>query len=243
MALIGDFFRSVGQMADRKFLWVMAKALGLTLLLLAGMGWLAVWLVGLLPTSLGDWPWIGPVELPTAALQGLTVVGLIFASSFLMIPVAAIFVGFFLEEIADAVEIRHYPFLGPARDIPFGEMIGTAVKFLAVVIGVNLLALIPYLVVMLISGPGVLLLAWAVNGYLLGREYFELVAVRRISPREMATLRAANSGRTWFAGFLMAAALTIPIMNLLIPVLGVATITHQFHRLWGGGEEQGDRFV
>ena len=32
----------------------------------------------------------------------------------------------------------------------------------------------------------------------------------------------------------MAAALTIPIMNLVIPLLGVATITHQFHRLWRG---------
>lgn len=235
MALIGDFFRSVGQMADPKFLWVMTKAIGLTLLLLAGIGWLALWLIGLLPTSLGEWPLIGEVAMPTAALQGLGLVGMIFASSFLMIPVAAIFVGFFLEEIADAVEIRHYPWLGPARDVSIGETIGTAVKFLLVVIGVNLLALIPYLIVMLISGPGVLLLAWAVNGYLLGREYFELVAARRVTPREMAALRSANGGRTWFAGFLMAAALTIPIMNLLIPVLGVATITHQFHRLRGGG--------
>ena len=234
MALIGDFFKAVGQMADPKFLWVMAKALGLTLVLLAAIGWIAVWLIGLLPTSLGEWPWIGQVELPTAALQGIGIVGMVFASSFLMIPVAAIFVGFFLEEIADAVERRHYPGLGPARDVSIGETIGTSVKFLMVVIGVNLLALIPYLIVMLISGPGVLLLAWAVNGYLLGREYFELVAARRVAPRDMAALRSRNSGRTWFAGFLMAAALTIPIMNLLIPVFGVATITHQFHRLWQG---------
>ena len=232
MALIGDFFKAVGQMADPKFLWVMLKALGLTIAILAAIGAVAVWFIGLLPTSLGEWPWIGEVPLPTAALQGLTVVGLLFASSFLMIPVAAVFVGFFLEEIADAVEARHYPDLPPARDVPLGETIGTSVKFLGVVIGVNLLALIPYLILLFISGPGVLLLAWAVNGYLLGREYFELVAARRVPPREVAGLRGRNSGRTWFAGFLMAAALTIPIMNLLIPLLGVATITHQFHRLW-----------
>lgn len=232
MALIGDFFKAVGQMVDPKFLWVMLKALGLTIGLLVAIGAVAVWLIGFLPTSLGEWPWIGEVPLPTAALQGLTVIGLVFASSFLMIPVAAIFVGFFLEEIADAVEARHYPGLPPARDISLGETIGASAKFLGVVIGVNMLALIPYLILLFISGPGVLLLAWAVNGYLLGREYFELVAARRVSPREVTGLRGRNSGRTWFAGFLMAAALTIPIMNLLIPLLGVATITHQFHRLW-----------
>ena len=239
MALIGDFFRSVGQMADPKFLWVLFKALGITILILAGLGWVAVWLVGFLPTSLGEWPWIGEVELPTAALQGLTVVGLIFASSFLMIPVAAICVGFFLEEIADAVEARHYPDLAPARDIPFTEIVGSALRFFLVVLGVNLLALIPYLVLMLISGPGVLLLAWAVNGYLLGREYFELVASRRMRPRPLGQLRGRSTGEFWFAGFLMAAALTIPIMNLLIPILGVATVTHLFHRLWNGQPEGG----
>ena len=232
MALIGDFFKSVGQLTDPKFLLVVAKALGLTIVLLAALGWVGVWLIGLLPTSLGDWPLVGEVTLPTAALQGLTIVGLIFASSFLMIPVAAIFIGFFLEEICDAVEARHYPGLPPARDIPMAETIGEAVKFLMVVVGVNLLALIPYLIFMLFFGPGVLLLAWAVNGYLLGREYFELVGARRLTPKDLAGLRGRNTGRTWFAGFLMAAALTIPIMNLLIPLLGVATITHQFHRLW-----------
>ena len=232
MALIGDFLRAVGQLTDPKFLWVLIKALGITLLLLFALTSGVVWLVGLLPTSLGEWPLVGEVELPSIGLQGLTLLGMIFASSFLMIPIAAVFIGFFLEEIADAVEAKHYPGLPEARDIAISEIIATSVKFFLIVIGVNLLALIPYLILLLLSGPLALILIYAVNGYLLGREYFELVGLRRLDPREVTRLRAKNGGRTMLAGGLMTAALSIPIMNLIIPVLGVATITHQFHRLW-----------
>ena len=232
MALIGDFLRAVGQLTDPRFLWVLIKALGITLLLLFALTSGVVWLVGLLPTSLGEWPLVGEVELPSIGLQGVTLLGMIFASSFLMIPIAAVFIGFFLEEIADAVEARHYPGLPEARDIAIGEIIATSIKFFLVVIGVNLLALIPYLILLLLSGPLALILIYAVNGYLLGREYFELVGLRRLDPREVTRLHAKNGGRTMLAGALMTAALSIPIMNLIIPVLGVATITHQFHRLW-----------
>ena len=113
----------------------------------------------------------------------------------------------------------------------------SAIKFFFVVIGVNLLALIPYLIFLIFFGPLALLVAYAVNGYLLGREYFELVGARRMAPKDVANLRSKNGNRTWLAGSLMAAALSIPIMNLIIPVLGVATITHQFHRLSGAQKE------
>ncbi len=234
MALINDFFRALGQLSDPRFLKVLLKALGITILLLAGLSWIAVWFVGLLPTTLGEWPWIGEIELPSLGLQGLTLVGMIFASSFLMIPIAAIFVGFSLEEIADAVEARHYPEIPKARDLPFSEIIGSAISFFLLVIGVNLLALIPYIILLFLSGPGVVLFAWAVNGFLLGREYFELVGIRHLQRKELKSLRSKNGGGTWLAGTLMAAALSIPILNLIVPVLGVATITHQFHRLRRG---------
>jgi len=233
MALIGDFARAVAQLTDRRFLWVLAKALGLTVLLLVGFAAVVSWLVGLIPTNLGDWPWIGHVELPSLGLQALSFGAVAFGSSFLMIPVAAVFVSFFLEEIAEAVEARHYPDLAEARDIGLVEIVASAVRFLLVVIGVNLLALIPYLIIMIVSGPLVIVVAYAVNGYLLGREYFELVAARRLAPKKATALRRRHSGAIWFAGICMVVPLTIPIMNLLVPVLGVATITHQFHRLQG----------
>ncbi len=228
MNLIGDVARALGQMGDRPFLWVMIKAVALTVLLLAGLSWLAGWGASLLPTDLGDWPLVGQVTLPELGLQGLAIGAVLVASIFLMIPVAAIFVGFFLEDVAEAVEARHYPLLPPARPPGLGANLLNALRFAAVVIIANVLALILYF----ISGPLAPLVFYAVNGYLLGREYFELVAARHMPFREAIQLRKQHWLRAWAAGTLMAIPLTIPIMNLIVPVLGVATVTHQFHRLW-----------
>jgi uncharacterized protein involved in cysteine biosynthesis len=228
MGLVGDIALAIGQMADRRFLTVVIKAVALTVLLLAGLSWLAGWGAGFLPTDLGEWPLVGPVTLPETGLQGLAVGAVLVASIFLMIPVAAIIIGFFLEDVAEAVEARHYPALPPARPPGFFANLANALRFGAVVVFVNLLALVLYL----FSGPLAPLVFYAVNGYLLGREYFELVAARHMPLREAVALRRRHWLRAWAAGTLMAIPLTIPIMNILVPVLGVATVTHQFHRLW-----------
>ncbi|MEM7189945.1 MAG: EI24 domain-containing protein [Pseudomonadota bacterium] len=231
MALISDFFRAIGQIPDRRFLFVFLKALGLTIVLLfaaaAGLGFLA----SFIPTNLGDWPLIGEVNLPSLGLQGLAVGAVLLASPFLMIPVAAIFVGFFLEEIAAAVEARHYPDNQGRRQAGMGENIGSAVRFMLVVIGINLLVLIPFLILLFTVPPLAAALMVGVNGYLLGREYFELVAVRHLHAKEANALRRRYSFRIWFAGICMTVPLAVPVLNLIIPILGVATITHQFHRL------------
>ncbi len=231
MGLIGDVALALGQIGDRRFLWVVLKAVALTVLLLAGLSWLAGWAASFLPTDLGDWPWVGQVMLPVSGLEGLAVGAVLVASIFLMIPVAAVFVGFFLDDVAEAVEARHYAGLPPARPQGFLANLLNAGRFLLVVIGANLLALVLYL----ISGPAAPLVFYAVNGYLLGREYFELVAARHMPFAQAIALRKRHWLRAWAAGILMAIPLTIPIMNLIVPVLGVAAVTHQFHRLWRPG--------
>jgi uncharacterized protein involved in cysteine biosynthesis len=97
-----------------------------------------------------------------------------------------------------------------------------ALGFLGVVLGANLLALVlwPF------AGPFVPLLFWSVNGYLLGREYFTLVAERRMGRAAARALWRRHRARIWGAGVLMAAPLSVPVLNLLIPVFGVATFTH-----------------
>jgi CysZ protein len=77
-------------------------------------------------------------------------------------------------------------------------------------------------------GPFIVPLYWAANGWLLGREYFNLVALRRLPADRARDLRRAHRGEIWLAGVLMAAPLSIPLLNLVIPVLGVATFTHCF---------------
>jgi len=102
-------------------------------------------------------------------------------------------------------------------------------KFLAVLIGVNLLALVLYFAI----PPLAPFLFWGVNGVLLGREYAQVVALRRSDAAGAAAFRQRHRGTIFVAGVLMAVPLTIPVINLLVPILGAATFTHLYHRLSG----------
>ena len=227
MSLIADFGRAVAQLRDPRFLGVLLKALAITVIglalvfwaVMAGLGWL-------LPESVAL-PWIGPVRF-LDDLASLAAVGLMLVLSVvLMVPTAAAVVGFFLEEVAEAVEAEHYPGLAPVAGPGLSAQVGDALRFFALVVAVNLAALVVYLLL----PPLAPFVFWLVNGFLLGREYFQLVAMRRLGPEGAARLRRANAGRIWLAGTAMAVPLSVPVLNLLVPILGVAVFTHQFHRL------------
>ncbi len=94
-------------------------------------------------------------------------------------------------------------------------------------IAVNLVALIAYI----LFTPIAPVLFWVVNGVLLGREYAQLVALRRHDAAGAATFRKRHRTQIFAAGVLMAVPLTIPVVNLLVPILGAATFTHLYHRL------------
>ncbi|WP_367179788.1 EI24 domain-containing protein [uncultured Paraglaciecola sp.] len=72
---------------------------------------------------------------------------------------------------------------------------------------------------------------WLVNGFLLGREYAQQVAIRHIPVKDARNFRRANRGQIWMLGAVLAVPLSIPLINLLIPIIGVAAYTHLFHRL------------
>lgn len=230
MSIFTDFLRALGQVFDARFAGVLAWALVLTIGLLAGLSIGAVWLVGFLPPSF-DLPLVGEVSTPFLAARGLALGATLWLSAFLMFPVAAMFVNLYLDRIVDAVEARHYPGLDPVRPMGLAESIRGGIGFMLVVLGVNLVAMILYF----IAGPFAPLVFWAVNGYLFGREYFELVAMRRLKPDDMRGLRRRHALRIWFSGALMAVPLSVPVVNLIVPVIGVATYTHVFHRLWKRG--------
>ena len=97
------------------------------------------------------------------------------------------------------------------------------------IVGVNLIALILFFFV----GPLAPILFYAVNGYLLGREYFTMAAMRRMPRADAHALRRRHNAQIWLAGCLMAVPLSVPLVNLLIPILGAASFTHMFHRLAG----------
>ena len=128
-------------------------------------------------------PWWGPVGGIDTALSWGAIPLVLVLSVFLMVPVASAFSGFFLDDVAEAVEARHYPQVTPPPRVPLLTALVDSVNFFGVIVLANALALVLYL----FAGPFIPLLFWAVNGYLLGREYFTLAAMRHISAVE--TLR------------------------------------------------------
>ncbi|MEM8555906.1 MAG: EI24 domain-containing protein, partial [Pseudomonadota bacterium] len=186
-----------------------------------------VWFVGwLVPDSL-TLPFIGEVTWVESLATGVSLVGAMFLSSFLMIPVASAFTGMFLDQVADAVEQKHYPTLPEAKDGSIGTAIVDSLSFLGVLIAANLCALVLYLFFVPLA-PFIFL---ALNGFLLGREYFQLVAIRRVDLGTAKRLRRKYRGQIWALGALMALPLTIPILNLVVPIIGAAAFTHLYHRV------------
>ena len=145
---------------------------------------------------------------------------------FLFPVVIAAALGWFAEDIALAVERRYYPDLPPPAGMGVGESVWTTVRFTAIALLLNLLALPLYL----LPGPNVLFYL-ALNGYLLGREYFELVAGRRLRWSTVAALRQRARGRLWLAGVVIALLLMVPLFNLLAPVVAIAFMVHVFEGL------------
>ena len=218
---------ALAQIGDPRFTRVLLLGLGLTLALLgatyAGVFYLVSWAVGDALTL----PLIGEVTWVNDLLGWSSLVLMMGLSVFLMVPVASAFISFFLEQIADAVEDRYYPGLPPVPGVPFFDSLRDAAGFLIVILAVNLAALLLYL----IFAPLALFIFWGVNGFLLGREYFTLAAMRRVGRDRARQLRRRNMATIWIAGVLMAVPLTVPILNLIVPIVGAATFTHLFHMI------------
>ncbi|MCG7493727.1 EI24 domain-containing protein [Thalassobius sp. Cn5-15] len=223
--ILAAFGKTLGQIGDPRFRRVLGLGIGLAVLLLAfayvAFLWVLQWILG--PSStlpvVGEVTWIN--DLATwGSLLFMTIL-----SVFLMVPVASAITSMFLDDVAQAVEDKHYRHLPPATPVPFAEAVKDTVNFLGVLIAANLLALIVYA----IFSPFALFIFWALNGFLLGREYFTLAAIRRVGRAGAKQLRRKHMGTIWLAGTLMAIPLSVPLMNLAIPILGAATFTHIFH--------------
>jgi CysZ protein len=79
--------------------------------------------------------------------------------------------------------------------------------------------------------PGVNLVAFfLVNGYLLGREFFEFAAMRFRSPDEAREFRVKHALTVFLAGLVIAAFLAIPLLNLLTPLFAAGMMVH-LHKL------------
>ena len=204
--------KTLGQMNDPAIRRVIGKTLGLAILGYIGFVVLIYLLVGWL-SGLSGW------------LEGLAQFGGVFAAIviawFIFPAVAAAIAGIFADEVIDAVEAKHYPALPPAHPVPVLSAVADGLKLAAIALLVNVAAL-PLLVI----PPVYVLFTWIVNGWLLGREYFEMVAFRRLDRATAHELRRRHNRTFTIAGVMIAVCLTIPFVNLVAPVLGAAFMVH-----------------
>jgi CysZ protein len=213
----------------RAVLW---RTIGLSVLLIvaAGVGLqrLIVHVVGLGGTSLETT--IGPqAHQPLNALAWIlsfaASFGIIAGSIFLMPAVTAVVGSFYADRIGDEVEREHYPAdpRGKALPLPVALWEGLKTALLAVVIYLCAVPLI------LFAGFGAVIFFLA-TAYILGREYFELAAMRFRSPAEAKLLRKRNATMVFIGGLLIAAFVSIPIVNLATPLFAMAFMVHLHKR-------------
>ena len=209
------FSKGLSQLNDGPTRQVLLLSVGIALVVFISL-WSAV-AYTLTNTAFFQMGWL---ETAVDVLGGLATAILTW---FLFPGVVSAVVSLFLERVADCVEARHYPDLPKTDGQPFSDALLSSIRFLAVFVLLNL-AMLPFL----FFPPVFPFVFYSVNGYLLSREYFELVALRRLGPEQAKALRKANQGQLFVAGVVIAFLLTVPVVNLLTPVVATATIIHLF---------------
>ena len=214
--MIADAIAAFNQIFTPPFRKVLYRSLALTVGVLA-LAWLG--LEHLATSYATPWAWLDTLIAFAVAL------GLLVGLVFLVAPVSALVAGFFLDELAEAAERDIAP--GQiGRALPAGQATWLAMKFAAVSVLVNLFALALLLL------PGINILAFfGANAYLLGREYFELAALRYRPLEEVRALRSANSLYLFLCGLIIAALVAIPVLNLLTPLFATAFMVRIHRRL------------
>jgi uncharacterized protein involved in cysteine biosynthesis len=216
--VISALIKSFSQFGDPRIRRVVWLSVGLAVAILVALA-VALWF--LIGWAAGLTGWLDTLA-EFAAGFGVVIL------AWLLFPAAiGLTVGLFLEDVADAVEARHYPGLPAVRAQSVREAIGAGLKFAAVALALNLIALPFYLLLIWVPFLSPILF-YSLNGYLLGREYFEAVALRRLDDRQARLLRRARGGQVFLAGVIIAFLLTVPFVNLVAPVIATGFMLHLF---------------
>jgi len=233
--MIDATVNALSQMFTASLRRVLLKSVGLALLLIVLIGIVLQRLLSALAESGATWAEQTSGFAPHAVWSALAWVlsimagfGIITGALFLMPAVTAFVGSFFVDEVADVVEREHYPAEPPGRALPLFRALIEGLKFAALAIAVYLCAL-PFV---LLAGLGLVILFLA-NAYLLGREYFELAAMRFRPPQEAKAMRKSNAGYIFLAGMVIALFVSIPLVNLATPIFAMAYMVHVHKRMSG----------
>jgi CysZ protein len=211
--------RAVTNFFDGTLKGVIFKSVLLTFALFAILGFGMAWGLNHMPTLGAHWV--------NQLLDVVAPVIFIILMIFLGAPVAALFASLFLDEVAKKVEARSkLPAPPVAQGASFLGNLGAGARMAVLVLLVNLL-LLP----VDIELPGVAeVVTVLANGWLLGREYFELAALRHLSRASADALRRRHGGSIFAGGTLIALLAMVPVVNLIAPLFGAAFMVHMFGR-------------
>lgn len=215
--ILSAYYKAFGQLSDPKTRSVIWASIGWSVVIFIAL-YVALYTILKITTFIA----IGPLEM---IFDFLAQFGVLLLTWFLFPPVVTAVGSLMLDKVVDAVEERHYPQKSPAPGLSFTEGIGPALKFLGVTVGLNLLCL-----PLLLIPPIFPFVYYGLNGYLLSREYFELVALRRLSTPDAMTMRLRWRAPLFIAGVGFAFMLTVPFLNLIAPVLATAATVHLFEK-------------
>jgi len=237
--MIDAAVKALSQLFTPSLRRVLFKAVALALIVIAIIGIFMHRMLAALAETGANWAEQTSGMAPHAAwatlawvLSFIAGLGIITGALFLMPAVTAFVGSFFVDEVADAVEREYYPTQPLGRALPFFRALFEGIKIAALAVLVYLCAL-PFV---LLAGLGIIILFLA-NSYLLGREYFELAAMRFRSPHEAKTMRKANAAYVFLAGMVVAVFVSIPIVNLATPIFAMAFMVHVHKKLAGARTE------
>lgn len=216
--LLIALFKAFAQLDDpplRSVMWRgFGLALGLFVLLLAFASWglssVAIFGIGWLDTTVA---WLG-------GLGAVFLAWLLFPGAMLAVQ------GVLLDDAAAAVERKHYPDVA-AKPAPLSQTLSAAMRLAGLTIVLNLLAL-PFYIFAALLTP---FIYYGLNGFLLGREYFELVALRRMDPTLARAMRQRHGRTLFMAGVIVAGMFSIPIVGWFMPAVAAAFMVHVFEAL------------
>ena len=233
--MLDDAVNALTQMLSPPLRAVLWKSIGLALALIVAVGIvlerLIIWLVGAgsssVETTLGPHAHV-PASIIAWVLSIAASLGVVVGSILLMPAVTAFVASFFADQIAEEVERTHYPADPPGTALPLGRAIleGGKTALLALLV---YLAAAPFL---LLAGAGAIIFFLA-TAWLLGREYFELAAMRFRPPQEAKAMRRHHATTVYAGGLLIAVFVSIPIVNLATPLFAMALMVHVHKRLSG----------
>ena len=220
--MLASFTMAFGQLNDSRFLKPLLYSLGLSVLIALialplgylGFEWLnqafLAWLEG------GESWWMSTIEWSLRVL-GILIILVIFVFAFGTIQTA--FLGLFIDDVVTAARDKNHPTIQLDPPPSLSKSSWASAQFLTLSLSLNALIL-PIVLFGWFLPPLGLIVQLIANGYLFGKEYEDIIAVRFQTETRLDPLKRTIFGTATAALFL------VPVLNFVAPVISAAAFTN-----------------